>query len=371
MPISTLIVDDTITYRKILSEAAATFPELQVVGTAPSGKLALRKMEHTQVQLVLLDIHMPDMDGVETLRHIKTRFPGTFVVMVSGISNRGAETTIKALQLGALDFIRKPDGADARVNFQHLTGDLKPVVRLVSLRSSIQQPGSSATVRTATTTVADSATAAPASPSSPPPSRRTPTGTLPTRFGVVAVGVSTGGPEALTKLLPLLPGSLPVPVVLVQHMPPLFTKSLAESLAKKSRLNIIEAAEGNPVQPGTVYIAPGGRHMVVRKEDTGVVIRLNDGPPENSCRPAVDVLFRSVASVYGDSGILSVILTGMGSDGCNGVRSCKRTSCFSITQSEPTCVVYGMPRAVDEAGLSDLSLPLEKIAETIIIKTKG
>jgi two-component system chemotaxis response regulator CheB len=364
MPLTTLIVDDTITYRKILSDAASTFSELEVVGTAPSGAIALRKMEQNPAQLVLLDIHMPDMDGVETLRRIKKTFPDTFVVMVSGISSRGAETTIQALQLGALDFIRKPDGANVEVNFQHLISDLKPVVRLVALRLQIRPGASAAPAATSAPTPAPR----PSIAASTPPRIRT--GALPTRFGVVAIGVSTGGPEALTRLLPQLPGNLPVPVVLVQHMPPLFTKSLADSLARKSRLKIIEAAEGDHVVPGTVYIAPGGHHMVVRKEEDKVITRLNDGPPENSCRPAVDVLFRSVASVYGDSGILSVILTGMGSDGCNGVRSCKRASCFSITQSESTCVVYGMPRAVDEAGLSDLSLPLEEIAETIINKTR-
>lgn len=367
MPIKTLIVDDTITYRKILSEAAATFPELSVIGTAPSGALALRKMAQTPAKLVLLDIHMPDMDGVETLRQIKASHPDTFVVMVSGISSRGAETTIHALQLGAIDFIRKPDGANPDVNFQQLINDLKPVVRLITLRTQLQ-PGTSAISGMRSDGSASIPVPPPTIPRSPIPRLRT--GPIPGKFSVVAIGVSTGGPEALTKLLPLLPGNLQVPVVLVQHMPPLFTKSLADSLNKKSPLKIIEAAEGNIVTAGTVYIAPGGHHMIVRKEEGNVVIRLNDGPPENSCRPAVDVLFRSVAATYGNSGILSVILTGMGSDGCAGVRACKRTGCFSITQSEPTCVVYGMPRAVDEAGLSDLSLPLDKIAETIITRTK-
>jgi len=366
MPIPTLIIDDTIIYRKILSEAAATFPELEVIGTAPSGSIALRKMAQKPARLVLLDIHMPDMDGVETLRRIKASYPDAFVVMVSGISSRGAETTIQALQLGALDFIRKPDGANPEVNFQHLINDLKPVVRLVSLRTHLKS-GSPAGTPDRT---GGSPGTRPVSTAPPPPVQRMKTGTIPARFAIVAIGVSTGGPEALSKLLPMLPGNLPVPVVLVQHMPPLFTKSLADSLNKKAPIEIIEAAEGDMVKAGTVYIAPGGRHMVVRNEDENTVIRLNDGPPENSCRPAVDVLFRSVAAVYGSSGILSVILTGMGSDGCAGVRACKRASCLSITQSEPTCVVYGMPRAVDEAGLSDLSLPLEKIAETIVARTK-
>lgn len=361
MPIATLIVDDTVTYRKILSEAVSVFPELEMVGTAPSGSVALKKMAQTPVKLVLLDIHMPEMDGVETLRRIKERFPQTFVVMVSGISTRGAETTIAALQLGALDFISKPEGISTDENFKRLVDDLKPVVRLLEMRQAMQS-GTSSPVRTTAPAECKPAVDSVAYRKSFTPLIHP---------AVVAIGVSTGGPEALTQLIPLLPANLSVPVVLVQHMPPVFTKSLADSLGKKSQLRIIEALEGETVRQGTVYIAPGGQHMVVRRSEGAagsVVIGLNDGPPENSCRPAVDVLFRSVASVYGDKGILAVILTGMGSDGCAGVRTCKRAACFCITQSEPTCVVYGMPRAVDEAGLSDISLPLDRIAAEIVLR---
>ncbi len=356
MTIATLIVDDTITYRKILSEVAATLPELEVVGTAPGGSLALKKMAQVPVNLVLLDIHMPDMDGVETLRHIKESFPQTFVVMVSGISTRAAETTIQALQIGALDFIRKPDGATPEENFKQLVNDLRPMVRLVELRLRMQDTTSRSKPKAATVSQQQDSPVA------------TRCFALSFNPAVVAIGVSTGGPEALTKMLPLLPANLPVPVVLVQHMPPLFTKSLADSLAQRSKLRITEATEGEPVRRGTVYIAPGGRHMVVRRGEGEAIIGLNDGPPVNSCRPSVDVLFRSVASVYGEHGILTVILTGMGNDGCAGVRTCKRYPCFCITQSEPSCVVYGMPRAVDEAGLSDISLPLEKIAEELTLR---
>jgi len=358
MAISTLIVDDTVTYRKILSEAAASFPELSVAGTAPNGGIALKKMAQTPVQLVLLDIHMPGMDGVETLEHIRRDFPGAFVVMVSGISTRGADTTIRALQLGALDFIRKPEGASPEENFKHLVDDLRPLVRLVETRIKMVAAGGGATSRPV----------APALPKVKLPEKKQ--SVVPTRFGVIALGVSTGGPEALTRLLPCLPADLPLPVVLVQHMPPLFTKSLADSLAKKSALKVVEAAEGEPLCRGTVYIAPGGRHMIVRQGSDGPAVGLNDGPPENSCRPSVDVLFRSVASAFGSQGILAVVLTGMGSDGCAGVRACKRASCLCITQNEQSCVVYGMPRAVDEAGLSDLSLPLDDIAGEIVRRVR-
>ncbi|MCX8167241.1 MAG: chemotaxis response regulator protein-glutamate methylesterase [Candidatus Micrarchaeota archaeon] len=358
MRIPTLIVDDTVTYRKILSEAAQTFPEIEVIGTAASGAIALQKMAQTKVTLVLLDIHMPEMDGVETLRRIKKDYPDTFVVMVSGISTRGAETTIQALQMGAIDFIRKPDGKSAEENFRHLIEDLRPVVRLVNTR--LQLVGGKA--KKSDTLPKGIET------KKPPISIKK---NIYIKPSIVAIGVSTGGPEALARLIPQLPADLPVPVVLVQHMPPLFTKSLADSLAKKSKVKVVEATEGEPLKNGVVYIAPGGKHMVVRrKEDGSVVIGLNDGPPENSCKPSVDVLFRSVASVYEQKGILAVILTGMGNDGCAGVRTCKRNYCYCITQNEATCVVYGMPKAVDDAGLSDISLPLDKIAEEIVLKVK-
>jgi two-component system chemotaxis response regulator CheB len=362
MSIATLIIDDTVTYRKILTDAAAKFRELAIVGTAPSGSVALKKMAQTPVNLVLLDIHMPDMDGVETLRRIKAEFPRTFVVMVSGISTRGADTTIAALELGALDFIQKPEGASPEENFRRLVDDLKPLVRLVEMRMAMQGSAAVSAPSPAARKASERSAA-----DAPAPKKNG----LQVRPAVVAIGVSTGGPEALARLLPQLPADLAAPVVLVQHMPPIFTKSLAESLAKKSRLRIVEASEGEEVRRGTVYIAPGGRHMVVRRRDgaeVGVVIGLNDGPPENSCRPAVDVLFRSVASVYGERGVLAVVLTGMGSDGCAGVRACKRASCFCITQSVESCVVYGMPRAVDEAGLADLSVPLDRIAGEIVLK---
>jgi two-component system chemotaxis response regulator CheB len=188
---------------------------------------------------------------------------------------------------------------------------------------------------------------------------------LPRSFGVCAIGVSTGGPEALSRLIPAISDPLPVPILCVQHMPPMFTKSLAESLTRKSKISVVEASEGEVVTAGIMYIAPGGHHMVVRNKDGKVVIGLNEEPPENSCRPSVDVLFRSVANTYGERGILGVVLTGMGNDGCSGMRVLKRKGCYCITQSEQTCVVYGMPRAVDEAGLSDKSIPLESIAGEI------
>jgi two-component system chemotaxis response regulator CheB len=355
MPLRTLIVDDTVTYRKILSDILKGVQEIEVVGTAPSGVIALKKIPQENVQLVFLDVHMPEMDGVETLKRIKTDFPGAMVVMISGISTRSADTTIEALQLGAIDFIRKPDGNDMDVNRAQLTNDILSVLKLIKLKHFISgdKNASGPTVKIAS--VVNGKTIRPDMVSPAPPKT----------FGVCVIGVSTGGPEALSKLVPAFKGPFPVPLLCVQHMPPMFTKSLAESQARKSRFPVEEAVDNEEVRPGMLYIAPGGRHMVVRKKDGKAVIGINDEPPVNSCRPSVDVLFRSIAEVYRPAGVLSVVLTGMGSDGCNGVRALKRYGCYCITQSEQSCVVYGMPRAVDEAGLSDKSLPLEAIPEHI------
>ena len=370
MSLRALIVDDTVMYRKVIGDALAAFPDVEVVGTAGSGSIALKKLALTPADIVFLDVNMPDMDGIETLQRIRAEFPAVQVVMVSSLTVKGSETTIKALEMGAVDFIPKPEGTDFAASMHQLATNLLPVIRSVQMR--LHRAGGALDVKTAAAKTASAKPALssllPARPAAPivPVAPMPGSAPLPRSFGVVAIGVSTGGPEALNKLIPALQAKMPVPVVMVQHMPPLFTKSLADSLDKKSSIKVVEAAEGDILQAGTVYIAPGGRHMAVRRRDDGaVVVTLNDGPPENSCRPAVDVLFRSVASAYGDKGVLSVILTGMGSDGCNGVRALKRKGCLSITQAESTCVVYGMPRAVDEAGLSDKSMPLDEIAREI------
>ncbi|MFP4416905.1 MAG: protein-glutamate methylesterase/protein-glutamine glutaminase [Chitinivibrionales bacterium] len=356
--IRTLLVDDTVIYRKILAEVVSKFPYIENAGTAASGSIALRKMAQSPVDLVLLDLHMPDMDGVETLKLIRQKHPQTLVVIISGINSRSARTTIAALELGAVDFVRKPEGNDFQANIERMVNDLTPVFRLVQSRIRSTHPSVKQTGRVKASPPADSSAAMVKNPA------------VPDLFSVVVIGVSTGGPEALKKLIPLLPASLPVPVLLVQHMPPTFTRSLAESLNRKSSLQVMEAEEQQVVKPGCVYIAPGGKHMVVREKNGTVYIGLNDGPPENSCRPSVDVLFRSVASVYGGRGILAAVLTGMGSDGLNGVRTLKRKGCLCLTQDEKSCVVYGMPRAVDEAGLSDKSLSLEHIAKEMCMKLR-
>jgi two-component system chemotaxis response regulator CheB len=350
MSIRTIVVDDTVTYRKIISDILSTLTEIELLGTAPTGSIALKKLAQTPADLVFLDVHMPEMDGVETLKKIRSQFPSVIVVMMSGISSRNTSDTIEALQNGAIDFIRKPDGIDHARNLTQLKNDITAVIRFFELKKNTGNIPNRKVDPAPIVTL-------PKSDIALPKIRISPT----TSFVVCVIGISTGGPEALSKLIPQLPENFPLPILIVQHMPPFFTNSLAESLNKKSKLKVIEAPENAEITPGTVYIAPGGKHMVVRNNNGCMVIGHNDGPPENSCRPSVDVLFRSVASNYGDQGILALILTGMGNDGCSGVRTLKRKKSFCITQSESSCVVYGMPRAVDEAGLSDLSIPLDNI----------
>lgn len=356
MPIRTLVVDDTITYRKIVSEIISSLSETELVGTAPNGMIALKKLGHSQTDLVFLDVHMPEMDGIETLKRIHTEFPDVTVVMMSGISSRNTSDTIEALQSGAIDFIRKPDSNDFQANSLQLKNDILSVIKMMgikkgSLLSRVSRPSTINRPQTA-----------------PEVTVRRPSVLRNMSFEVCVIGVSTGGPEALNKLIPAIPADFPLPILIVQHMPPHFTRSLADSLNKKSKLHVIEAPENEIIKRGTVYIAPGGKHMIVRSNGTSFVIGHSDAPPENSCKPSVDVLFRSVATYY-TGGVLAIILTGMGNDGCSGVRMLKRQKCYCITQLESSCVVYGMPRAVDEAALSDKSLPIGSLAQEMVTLT--
>jgi two-component system chemotaxis response regulator CheB len=356
-----LIVDDTVVYRRILSDVLESFEDVQLVGTAPHGRMALTKMETESVDLVLLDVEMPEMSGLETLRHIRRQHPDTSVIMISGTTSAAASYTMDALAQGALEFIRKPDGADADANRTELKDLLRPLLRHVRMRKNLRVPAAPAMPAPS-----PAAPARPAPPPPAPPARPVHHGARPTHIDVVGIGVSTGGPNALAEVIPLLPADLAVPVLIVQHMPPMFTASLAEHLHKRSKVPVREAREGEPLLAGHVYIAPGGKHMVLRRagEAGGHIIGLNENPPENSCRPSVDVLFRSLAAQY-DGNLLAVVMTGMGSDGCEGVRAMKRKGCHCLTQSEESCVVYGMPMAVDEAGLSDEKVPLARLAARI------
>jgi len=299
---------------------------------------------------------MPGINGIETLRQIRAQFPRLPVIMYSTITESGARATLDALALGAVDYATKPSGATTReAAQQQVRENLAPLVKLWGRRRApaprSATPGAAAaTVRTAPATVR---------PVLPP---RTTRAMQPIRL--VAIGVSTGGPAALAVLLPMLPANLPVPIVVVQHMPPVFTEMLARRLDQLGPLRVREAVHGEPALAGHVYLAPGGRHLEVAGAGDGLSLRLSDAPQENFCRPAVDVLFRTPSAVVGPR-LLATVLTGMGQDGLAGARLVRQAGGLVLAQDEETSVVWGMPGYVTRDGLPDAVLPIESIAPAI------
>jgi two-component system chemotaxis response regulator CheB len=347
-PIRVLIVDDSMVVRRILTDLLGRDESVQVAGTAADGKIALAKIEQLKPDLVTLDIEMPGMSGLETLAEIRKLYRRLPVIMFSTLTERGASTTLEALSLGASDYATKPSNTGSQeATAQKIKEELIPKIKaLCGLRTRSQILSSVGPA------------IAPQAPAWPGLRR---TGQ---RIDVLAIGTSTGGPNALMEVLPRLPADLPVPVVLVQHMPPIFTRLLAERLDKTSGLSVREGVPGEKVVPGVVWIAPGDYHMTVEKGAKGICLAMNQDPPENSCRPAVDVLFRSVARVYGGN-VLAVVLTGMGSDGVLGSQQIREAGGHVIVQDEASSVVWGMPGQVAAAGHADGIYPLEKVAEEI------
>ena len=348
-PLRLLIVDDSRIFRAAMQEALEGRTDVRVVGSVWSGEKALEFLRRSPPDLVTLDVNMPGLGGLETLSQIQEfnaarpdqRPVG--VVLVSALTTRGAATTVEGLQRGAFDFIQKPDGPHEKANAALLRQQLFEKIDLFAQRRS-RQPG--ATLPT------------PPRPPSPPPIHP------PGRFRAVAIGSSTGGPEALARLLPVMTRNATVPIFIVQHLPPGMTRYFADSLGKKCDYRVVEAAHGEVVQPGTAYIAPGGRHMALRSQDGRILIALNDQPPENGCRPSVDVFFRSLAAVYPPP-VLAIILTGMGTDGAKGLGPLKRVGAYVIAQDEPSSVVWGMPGAAAATNQVDEILPLDRIGATV------
>jgi len=358
--IKVLVVDDTVTYRKIVRDVLAEVAGIEVVGTAVNGKIALEKIEQLHPDIITLDLEMPVMDGLDVLRHLRAIKSQVGAIMLSAFTDKGAEGTVAALDLGAFDFVLKPTGESVEQSMAMLKRELCSKIEAFAISK-----GRSVALLSGPAKVSK-----PASESRPVSSTRDIVSRMSRivaagkRPEVVAIGISTGGPQSLTKMLPKLPANLSVPVLIVQHMPPMFTKSLAEDLSKKCALSVNEAYNGQIVEPGHIIIAPGGKQMKVMKSNGAVVVCITDDPPENSCKPAVDYLFRSVANTYG-AGSLGVIMTGMGSDGTLGCRLLKRCGAHVLAQDKASCVVYGMPRLPIEEGLADVVTPLDNIAEEI------
>lgn len=357
-PIRILVVDDTAIYRKIVSEIVRSIPGTVLLDTAHDGNAALRKIEQLNPDLVLLDVEMPGLDGLSTLEIIRKRFEGTGVVMVSGAGERATDITIRALQAGAFDFVAKPRSRSPAESRDLLLEALSPVIELFrNKKRALVSQGSSAAIDLRAERAEKNQAKAPAQ-------YELRGLAVPERIGLVAIGVSTGGPRALAQVIPRLPGDFGVPILIVQHMPPGFTRSLAAQLDKSSPLSVKEAEDMEVLEAGRVLIAPGGRHMVVRRKGIELAVGLTDSPPVKSCRPSVDVLFRSLAGLKKDP-VVTVTLTGMGDDGADGLKSLVRHGSYNIVQDQSSCVVFGMPKAVIEGGLADEILPPREIARRL------
>ena len=356
MSMRVLVVDDTVLFRRAVSMALEGVPGVEVVGAAANGRLALARMEALRPDLVTLDIEMPEMSGIEVLEAMRSAGLPAGVIVLSAHTVKGGMLTMRALELGAFDFLTKPECGAPGENIASLRTQLQPMIRAFGRRREIR----------------NILAAPPRQVVSPSPVERTESPAAQTRRPrasgppIVLIGVSTGGPAALARLLPALPAGLGAPVFIVQHMPALFTQALAASLAARSAIRVKEAEDGETAQANCAYIAPGGRQMKLLRGSRGEpVVRITDDPPENNCRPAVDYLFRSVALEFPGRAV-AVILTGMGNDGTAGLRMLKRGGAQAIAQDEASCVVFGMPREAILAGVVDTIAPLDSIAAAIV-----
>lgn len=352
--IRVLVVDDAVVFRRVVANELAGDPALEVVGTAANGRIALTRMAQVSPDVVILDVEMPEMDGLATLAELRKNYPRLPVIMFSALTERGAEATLDALALGAADYFTKPaDAGGLDASLEIIRAQLIPKIKTLCARARGQTPLPNGPCPTAAPP-APSAVQAPRRPSGPP-----------APVQVVAIGASTGGPNALAEIFRRLPADFSVPIVIVQHMPPMFTRLLAERLSSEFALRVHEGQPGSVLQPGHAWIAPGDYHMIVVREGTQVRTQLHQGPSENSCRPAVDVLLRSVAQTFGPHS-LTVILTGMGQDGLRGCESIREVGGQILAQDEITSVVWGMPGCVARAGLADRVLPLSLIGDEIV-----
>ena len=356
-PLRVMVVDDTVLYRKIVSDALATLPGVEVVGSAHNGKAAITKLASLKPDLLTLDIEMPEMNGIEVLDHIQRHTPQIGAIMLSTLTHEGGVMTMKALELGAFDFIPKPQSGTMAENRKKIESAIAPMIRAFQ-RSYLTRRKLKLVARPGHTVSHRKIAAAASRPLRTPLNR--------SKAEIVVIGISTGGPNALAKMLPMIPKDIGVPILIVQHMPPMFTQSLANSLAAKCSIAVREARQGEPILPNTALIAPGGKQMKIIAGADGKtrVVKITDDPPENSCKPSVDYLFRSVAHHYVGRAT-GVIMTGMGSDGTQGLKLMKKNGATIIAQNEASCVVFGMPKEAAESGLADAVLPLDQIAEMI------
>ncbi len=339
--IRALVVDDSVVIRRLVTHALSEDPDIEVVGSAPDGLVALARIPQVNPDVVTLDIEMPNLNGLETLKRIRRQYPDIVVIMFSTLTERGAAVTMEALALGAQDYVAKAIELRLDRSLETLRTELIPKVKQFF---RLAKPVTT----------------------SEPVVHRPKVSRLRVARQMVVIGVSTGGPNALATLIPALPGNFRLPILIVQHMPPMFTRLLAERLQGQSKVRVLEATHGMPVLAGTVLIAPGNFHMQVRRNGREAIVALDQGPPENSCRPAADVLFRSAAEAYG-CGVIAVVLTGMGKDGFRGCGLLRKgQGAYIIAQDEASSVVWGMPGFVSKGGLADATLDLDAVVPEIL-----
>lgn len=343
-----LVVDDSAVVRGLLTRALETDPEIAVAGTAMHGEAALRTLRRTEIDTVILDVEMPVMDGLTALPLILKEFPDVHVIMASALTQEGAETTVKALALGAAECIAKPNTSSTSESIDRLTRELIPLVKALG---KAKKTGPAASIV------------------SPPPSPVVPRAggirrpSMPP--SIVIIGTSTGGPNALSVVVKGLPPDFALPILIVQHMPPMFTPMLAKHLQVDGKRPCREAVDLGPIERGCTYVAPGDYHMEIDKVDNRMVTRLTQNPPEHFCRPSVNPLFRTAAQWYGNR-VLAVMLTGMGEDGIEGTRDVVANGGRVISQDQATSVVWGMPAAVAREHLAEEIIPLDRVASTIM-----
>ncbi|MGE5328142.1 MAG: chemotaxis-specific protein-glutamate methyltransferase CheB [Deltaproteobacteria bacterium] len=381
-----IIIDDVSTYRRLLNIVIGEFVGVECIGEYPDGMSGMKAIEELQPDLIFLDVEMPIMDGIEVLKEVNQKYPNIGVIMVSGFDKKQADITVRALELGAIDFVPKPSEPTIEENIEILKKKIAPLIHVFSTKKNLER------IRQITDRVSEEVKkkeepikekkisekiaegkaiiqeqAIPQEKPAVDRPRKHDILLPPFKIDLVAIGTSTGGPYALADVIPKLPANFPVPIVLVQHMPPSFTASLANSLSKKSKLPVYEAKNGDLVEAGKVLLAPGGYHMVLARNEADkdkYIVKLEETPQVHGCRPSVDVLFKSIAHNY-QGNVLSVIMTGMGADGTDGVRALKTKKCYCLIQNEESSVVFGMPKMVMQANLHDEIIPLDEIAKRI------
>jgi two-component system, chemotaxis family, protein-glutamate methylesterase/glutaminase len=365
--IRVLVVDDSVVIRRLVTQALSEDPQIEVAGTASNGALALKSLATNMVDVVTLDIEMPEMDGVATLRAIRKLYPCLIVIMFSTLSERGAAITIEALAAGANDYATKAANVGSLdKSMMSLREVLIPKLKqFFELPSKVNDSASEIARPGVLKGFGNRGSVAANGSANVYQKRAGLPNNVPGRhMKAVLFGVSTGGPNALADVLPMFPANFGLPILIVQHMPPMFTRILAERLREISQVKVVEAEDQMLLQAGTAYIAPGDFHMRVVKNGIGHKLVLDKSEHENSCRPAVDVLFRSAAETFGGS-VVAAILTGMGRDGLRGVERLRTAGAFVVAQDEMTSVVWGMPGSVVRAGLADAVVPLKSVVPTI------